>query len=102
MAVKSKTKVEERWIVGYLDKENVLRDAFLFKTKDEAMQEFAFDPENPDGDLCTEGSVTSFLARIIRKQNVKEIRKYITQVIDVEKQEITSETEIVFSSEDKD
>lgn len=102
MSVKSKTKVEEKWIVGYLDKENILRDSFLFKTKDEAMREFAFDPQNPDGDLCTEGSVTSFLARIIRKQNVKEIRKYITQVIDVEKQEITSETEIVFSSEDKD
>lgn len=80
---------DHKWIVGYLDKENILEDAFTYPTRTRAEEEFYFEPDEDTGSFPG----IRFLAKIIRKQVIQKVEKYQITVEDVEKGKIISETE---------
>ncbi len=74
-----------RWIVGYYGKENILKYAYIYPSKKEALKEFSFDIEK-DSSMGT-----VFLAKIVKRQERKKIEKYFVKTTDVETGKTLSE-----------
>ena len=88
---------DARWIVGYFDgRENILENAFLYDSRENAMKEFAFDPEM-DNDCG--GSKTVFLAKIVKRQEIQRINKMVVTTVDIEKNKVCSLVEYSVTDE---
>ena len=84
---------DARWIVGYYEKENILRHAFIYPSRKQAMKEFAFDIES-DPEMGT-----IFLAKIVLIQECEKIEKYIVKKTSVEDQRVISIVEYTVKDE---
>ena len=88
---------DARWIVGYFDgRENILENAFIYDSREKAMQEFSFDPEK-DSDFVVSNTV--FLAKIVKRQEIQRINKMVVTTVDIEKNKVCSLVEYSVTDE---
>ena len=74
----SKQDNDFSYIVGFLDRENILKYAFCYTSKKEALKEFEFNPEEEDPLIGT-----VFLAKIERIQKREKVEKFHVTTSDV-------------------